>query len=265
MNNNVELKSNQEDSPESETNLKRVDKKLRLTPVIDNFELAVSLWWKNLKKFLLIYWQGLKPALIPIGILLILYIIKQEAGLLSYPFFLVYILLTAVAYLFALYFITRAQIAIFLFIKNGFLGEIDKLYKDSKNLFWPYIGLSLLTAILIILWTFLFIIPGIIYSVFYVFAIYVFFCEGKKGMDAIRRSKNLVSGHFWPVFGRILFLLLVTIIFVSIIALPLSPLPKESAAYTIWNFIMQIINIIVAPVYIIFFYKIYNDLVKMKK
>src|SRR5680860_1462944 len=193
MNNNVELKSNQEDSPESETNLKRVDKKLRLTPVIDNFESAVSLWWKNLKKFLLIYWQGLKPALIPIGILLILYIIKQEAGLLSYPFFLVYILLTAVAYLFALYFITRAQIAIFLFIKNGFLGEIDKLYKESKNLFWPYLGLSLLTAVLIILWTFLLIIPGIIYSVFYVFAIYVFFCEENKF------SFRLFLAGFWKV------------------------------------------------------------------
>ena len=171
----------------------------------------------------------------------------------------------SIAYLIVIYFYIRTQISIFLFIKDGYQGKPEKVFESSKDLFWPYLGLSILTAVLIFLWLLLLIIPGIIFSVFYVFAVYVFFCEDKRGMEAIKRSKNLVKGYFWQIFGRILFLFLVTLIFVSIIGFPSFPLAKESTAYEIWDVIMQIINMIVAPVYIIFFFKIYRDLVKIKQ
>ena len=265
MENDKQFESNQQAETESKTNLSPVNKGEKLPPVIDDLERAISLWWKNLKNFLLIYWQGLKPALIPLFILLVLYILKQYAAPSSFFFSWSYIALTTIVYLFALYFFLRAQITTFLFIKSDYQGEIKKLYKDSKSLLWPYLGLSLLTAVLVLLWSLLLIIPGIIFSVFYTFAIYVFFCEGKRGMDALRRSRSLVSGYFWPVFGRILFLLLVTLIFAFVITLPSSVVPKESLAFEAWSAVMQILNIIVAPVYLIFFFKIYNDLVKIKK
>lgn len=241
------------------------EKKQKLAPVVDDFEMSISLWWKNLKKFLFIYWQGLRPAIIPIAILVVLYILKEQPT--PSPFFesWSYIVLTTVAYLFVIYFYIRAQIATFLFIRDGYKDKPEKVFKDSKSLFWPYIGLSLLTAILVFLWLLLLIIPGIIFSVFYVFAVYVFFCEEKRGMDAIRRSRKLVSGYFWQIFGRILFIFLVTLIFVSIVGLPAYPLPKESVTFAIWDVVMQVINLIVAPIYIIFFFKLYRDLISIKK
>lgn len=35
---------------------------IKLRPVINSFERAVSLWWKHLKTFILIYWQGGKTS-----------------------------------------------------------------------------------------------------------------------------------------------------------------------------------------------------------
>jgi len=86
MENDKQFESTQQTETESNTNLNQANEEKKLPPVIDDLERAISLWWKNLKNFLLIYWQGLKPALIPLVILLVLYILKQYAAPSSFFF-----------------------------------------------------------------------------------------------------------------------------------------------------------------------------------
>jgi len=236
-----------------------------LSPITTSFERAISLWWKHFKTFILIYWQGFRLALIPLLIFITLYLVDfktlNEASWFLFSNLTIYI----VSFLLSFYFILRAQIAVLLFIKDDFKGKPKKLFLTSRSLFWPYLGLSLLTAVLVILWTLLLIIPGIVFSVFYSLAIFVFLSEGKLGMAAIRRSYALVRGNFWQLLLRFLFFILVIIIFSSIIAMPAIPLEEGSLAFSIWDFIVQVISLLVAPIYLIFFYDVYKRLARLKK
>lgn len=67
----------------------------------------------------------------------------------------------------------------------------------------PFIVVNMLAGIAILVGVLLFIIPGIIASIWYAFVHYVFLFEGKRGVAALKASHALVRGRFWPVFGRL--------------------------------------------------------------
>lgn len=78
--------------------------------------------------------------------------------------------------------------------------------KNGWKRFFSYWWLIVLSTFIAMGGFFLFVIPGIVISVWFSVAIYVFVIEEKKGMTALLRSKHLVSGHWWSVFWRFLFL-----------------------------------------------------------
>ncbi|MDI3496091.1 MAG: hypothetical protein PWQ35_112 [Patescibacteria group bacterium] len=249
----------------NEITVQPVDKKKELPSFFSSLERATKLWWKHLKKIVLIYLEGLKLALIPL--LILLSIIVLDFNLFSERFSLAWLdlVLFVASFLLTFYFFSRAEIAIFLFIKNGFKGEAKTLFKKTRPLFWPYFWLGLLTFILIFLWSLLLIIPGLIFSAYYVLAVYAFFSEGKKGWSAISRSKFLVNGYFWPIFGRFLFFFILAYLFGSIIDIPQSVLTEDSVMFKTWDLIEQVIITLVIPIFIIFFYDVYDFLAKSKK
>ncbi|MSU54403.1 MAG: hypothetical protein EXS48_00995 [Candidatus Staskawiczbacteria bacterium] len=96
------------------------------------------------------------------------------------------------------------HIAIFYLIKQK-----DSVL-DAKSLlkfFWskiiPSAWVILLSGIICIVGFILLIIPGIILYIWFSFALYVFVFEDAKGMQALYKSKDLVKGYWWPVFGRL--------------------------------------------------------------
>lgn len=85
------------------------------------------------------------------------------------------------------------------------LGEpMDEIQKAVP--LWPR---TLLTAIVTGISTmvcFILIIPGIIFSVYWAFAIYAAIIGGKSGFDAMNYSKSLVKGRWWKTLGYFLVL-----------------------------------------------------------
>lgn len=240
--------------------------KEKLTPTLDLFELSVRIWWKNLVKFILVGVWGFIYALIPVAVILLFAIIMSRQGdNVSLSLEIVSLLAFFFGFCAAFYFMIRGYIGSFLLIKKNYEGKPLEIFKETKSLAVPYIGLSILTAVLILLWSLLLIIPGIIYSVFYSLAIYVFFFEDKRGMAALRRSKELVKGYFWPVFGRICFLTLVMWVFGMVISIPSSMSPEQSVSLYLWNGIAQLFNFLIAPISLLYSYQIYKDLVNIKK
>lgn len=77
-------------------------------------------------------------------------------------------------------------------------------YKElfSKiNMFWPYLGIALLTSLFIILWSFLFIIPGIIASISYTLVYYIKLDNPELSTsEVISKSKEMMQGHKWDFF-----------------------------------------------------------------
>ena len=139
-----------------------------------------------------------------------------------------------------------ARVALFCMVK-----DINLTIKESLNLSWSKIGSFFWISFLVGLATagglILLIIPGIIFSIWFVFSLFIYLKEGTKGTGALKRSKQLVAGYWWPIFGRLLV--------IGIVATLLS-----------WiKFFGPIINIFfVMPYTIVFMYALYEDLKRVK-
>ena len=240
--------------------------KPKMTPVYELLETAIKVWWKNLSKFVTVYLWGILFALIPgviIGaVFLIVYIFYESSNAIApVPF----ILLGIICFVFVMYFIVRAYMGMFLLVKKNFEGNELEIFKETKKYFWQYLWLGIITTVFVVLWTLLLIIPGIIFSIFYSFAVYAFFFEDLNGMAAIRRSTALVKNYWWPVFGRFIVVGVVIYIFTLVVSIPLLFTSDKSVFYYIWSTIVQLLNFLVAPISLLYFYQMYQDLVRIKK
>jgi len=91
---------------------------------------------------------------------------------------------------------------------TGKLLEVKQTLSQAWEKVGSYFGASLLAGLVVTLGFILLIIPGIIFSVWFGFAT-LFVVLGNLGpMDALKKSKSLVSGYFWPVVGRLLLFVL---------------------------------------------------------
>ena len=83
---------------------------------------------------------------------------------------------------------------------------------------WPKVVLTdIILTILLIGLTLLFIIPGIIYLVFWIFALIAVILRNTWGKSALDYSKNLVKGRWIPVAGTLIVVGLVALFVISII------------------------------------------------
>ena len=149
------------------------------------------------------------------------------------------------------------QAIIFLWVKVSMMYVIDERISETKLKYFltkgwlvlsSYIWLSFLVGIVMFAGFVLFIIPGIIFTIWFSFSRFILIFEDKKGKLAMARSKELVKGYWWPVFGRFLLIGL----FAGIVsAIPL--LGK------------MIVFFFVVPYSMIYAYLIYEDLKRIKK
>jgi hypothetical protein len=99
----------------------------------------------------------------------------------------------------------------------------------------------------------LLIIPGVYLFVALAFAIPVLMLEGLRGMTAISRSMSLVSGRWWPTFGRLLvglILYIVAIFLVGVIGSAITHGVSSVSLYLIINGIVGIVvSVFIAPFY----------------
>jgi hypothetical protein len=114
-----------------------------------------------------------------------------------------------------------------------------------------YIWIYFLMGLAILAGFILLIIPGIIFAVWFSFAIYLFVSEGVKGKAALTASKKLVQGYWWAVFGRIV--AMIFIMFMVSLIIGWVPL------------LGQLVNLFVMlPFFVIYMYLLHEDLKKVK-
>lgn len=88
-----------------------------------------------------------------------------------------------------------------------FEQTLSEAFKGFMGMLW----LTILMSIKVLLWSLLFIIPGIYMSVRYSLATVVFFTEGKRGNAAIKRSLKLTKGAWLTTFASHTLLNLLTL------------------------------------------------------
>ena len=241
------------------------EKKIKLTSSFDILEEAIKTWWKHLSKFIMVYVWSMIYALIPLAAIALLVIFNSVFGGGNQAINVITALLSGVAGLIVAYFAIRGQIGAFLLVKQDYQGQEKEIFKASAPWFWPYLGLSLLNAILVLLWMLLLFIPGIIYAVFYSLASYIFFFEGKRGLEAIKSSRELIRDYWWPIAGRLLVLGVFLWAIMTIVSVPLGSLEEHSLPWQLYNVFIQFISFLVGPITIIYSYRLYKELTNLKK
>jgi hypothetical protein len=183
---------------------------------------------------------------------------RQLAGVQS-----IVAILIMIFYIIFLYWIISTVIGLIILIKNPEKKIID-VFNEGRKLVWGDLAIGMLVFLFVGLWSILLVVPGIIYSIFYSFTLFVFVYDGYRRSAALTRSKELVSGYWWPVFGRKILGIAILIIFMVLYMLVLR------GFHATWLIgIIQIIYYVITvfflvPAYIIFLSLIYTDLVAIK-
>jgi hypothetical protein len=79
--------------------------------------------------------------------------------------------------------------------------------KETLKVAWRKLGryflTNLLTSLIMVIGYILLIVPGVVFTVWYSFSQYIVITQDVGPIQALKASKKLVSGRFWPVFGRL--------------------------------------------------------------
>jgi zinc-ribbon domain len=134
-------------------------------------------------------------------------------------------------------------------ICNSTFGVFAAIGKGWQQL-WKYAGLTLLLGLIVTGGSLLLIIPGIVFIIWFFFCQYILADEGLGGWQALERSRQLVRGHWWAIFGRCLLLVLVMLT-VSVLTarIPVIGAPLNFA-----------FSLLLTPFSLIYFYQLYKDL-----
>lgn len=104
------------------------------------------------------------------------------------------------------YFLTFAVTIYIIFFTDRFLDnkKADLKLKDCLAVYWPAFYISILVGLITVGGFILIIVPGVIFTVWFAFSIYLAVLEKKKGVsELLKGSRELSRGKFWPVLGRL--------------------------------------------------------------
>jgi len=125
----------------------------------------------------------------------------------------------------------------------------NSAFKFARKNFWRYVGLVFLTIILLIPLFILLIVPGIIFLFFWMFSCFILLKDNSKIWESMKKSKALVSGKWWRVFGYSL--LIFILLFIASFIFGSIPFVGSIASYLVF-----------VPIMILFFKNFYLELKK---
>lgn len=140
-------------------------------------------------------------------------------------------------------------------------GRIKAAIKYGFQHFPSYILVMLASGILIVVGFILLVIPGIIIGVMLSLVAPIFVLEENHKLNVLKRSRELVRGYWWPVFGRLVLLSLISGIASSIRYIN----PQIASITLLLSLVAVVINFILTYYGVAYIYLIYKDLAKIKK
>lgn len=137
---------------------------------------------------------------------------------------------------------------------------VKEAYRMAMPYFWRYILLSILTALAIIGGFILLIVPGIIFMVWFTFSYYVLVDENIGTIDSMKRSKALVAGKWFVVFGRLVVLMIAGLVIGMVFGALGGMFGGTAGAVTIAAVVNLGVNAVLTPISVAYLYLMYRDL-----
>lgn len=138
--------------------------------------------------------------------------------------------------------------------------DINEPLKKAWGFFWSYLWLAILVGIVTIIGYILLIIPGIILTVFYTFAMYVLICENIHGWAAAKKSMDLVKNYWWANFGRLIVMFIVIYLPMMIITGIVTAIYPPAT-----NLATVLLSLVAMPFAVLYSFKMYQNLKEIKK
>ncbi len=107
-------------------------------------------------------------------------------------------------------------------------SSIRAIMQEARVFIIPLLLTSILRSCFALLWSLLFVIPGIIYSIRTAFYAIVIVTEDMAYRSALKRSSALVRGHTWQVLWRLAAILIVLYLPVNVISMLLYTLTEAT-------------------------------------
>jgi hypothetical protein len=155
------------------------------------------------------------------------------------------ILLAGILLLVLIVLIFWVQTTLFVLVVKEELGIIEA-FQAGWDYLWPMAWVLTLASGILISGFALGVLPGILFTVWFTFGMYVLLEEDRRGMEALLASREYVRGHWWNIFGKVLALWLL------------------SAVVGLIPFIGQIFSLLFAPFFLLFLLAAYRDLKAVK-
>ena len=90
------------------------------------------------------------------------------------------------------------------YVKNRGLVDYGDIQNETKEKFWPYVGLFFLIGIIIFIGMLFCFLPGIYFWVVLSLSIPILIFQNQGVFDAISDAFNLIKEHWWETFGILL-------------------------------------------------------------
>lgn len=134
-------------------------------------------------------------------------------------------------------------------------NTVMKAYQSAKPYFLSYLLIAILSGITIAVGFLLFIVPGVVFAVWFCFTYFTLLIEGKKGIEAMKASKEHVRGMFLDVFVRLIVLFIIYFVIMFIVGFVFSMFSSGMMVQVATD----IISVFIAPYALVYLYRLYQD------
>ena len=144
---------------------------------------------------------------------------------------------------------------------QGKMPNVEAVYKRAFSSIFPYLAILLLTIIITFGGSILFIIPGIIASIYLSLAMYVYIFEGKTNIEALVVSAWYVRNFWWDILARKITVAILVIAAGLIFSLIFVPIVFVLGfGPSVFQFLLNLfVFMIVLPFSFTVYYLIYKD------
>jgi hypothetical protein len=136
----------------------------------------------------------------------------------------------------------------------------DASYKATVPWFWAFVWVAIFEMVAVLGGFVMLIVPGIWLGVAFGLTAYVFAIEGRRGIDALRQSREYVKGYWWAFLGRSLLLGLAYYVVVLVVEVPAGIFAGKFGA----EIVVLFLALLFIPFSAIYHYLIYQNLRALK-
>lgn len=149
----------------------------------------------------------------------------------------------------------------------GMATSVKSAYGMALKSFWRYILLGLVSVVLVTLGFLFLIVPGIIVSVWIVFAYFILLLEDEGIVASLKKSREYVRGHCWGVFIRlaVLSLSVILVFALQLLSAFLVSFLPDFAAEIVYVLLTLIMAGFLTPFSLLYVYQMYLELKSVKE